>query len=45
MGYEKAHKYAENLKKKILLKIKKHGKNSRNLIDTINLLKKEIFNG
>ena len=26
LGYEKAHNYAYNLKKKILLKLKKHGK-------------------
>ena len=43
LGYEKAHKYAENLKKKILLKIKKHGKNSSNLIDTINFVKERNF--
>ena len=43
LGYEKAHKYAENLKKKILLKIKKHGKNSSNLIDTIKFIKERNF--
>ena len=43
LGYEKAHKYADNLKKKILLKIKKHGKNSSNLIDTINFVKERNF--
>ena len=31
LGYKKAHNYAENLKKKILLKLKKHGKNSEQL--------------
>ena len=45
MGYKKAHKYADNLKKKILLKLKKHGKNAKDLIDTIEFIKKEIFNG
>ena len=35
MGYEKAHNYANNLKKKILLKLKKHGKKARDLSDTI----------
>ena len=43
LGYEKAHKYADNLKKKILLKIKKHGKNSRNLVDTINFVNERNF--
>ena len=38
MGREKAHKYANNLKKKILLKLKKHGKNANNLIDTIEFI-------
>ena len=32
MGYEKAHNYANNLKKKILLKLKKHGKKSKRFI-------------
>ena len=43
LGYEKAHKYADNLKKKILLKIKKHGKHSRNLVDTINFVNERNF--
>ena len=43
LGYKKAHKYAENLKKKILLKLKKHGKNSSNLIETINFIKERNF--
>ena len=43
LGYEKAHKYAENLNKKILLKLKKHGKNSSYLIDTIEFIKKRNF--
>ena len=43
LGYEKAHKYAENLNKKILLKLKKHGRNSGYLIDTIEFIKKRNF--
>ena len=43
LGYKKAHKYAENLKKKILLKLKKHGKNSSNLIETINFIRERNF--
>ena len=43
LGYKKAHKYAENLNKKILLKLKKHGKNSRHLIETINFIKERNF--
>ncbi len=38
MGYKKAHKYAENLKKKILLKLKKHGKKAKDLSDTIEFI-------
>ena len=38
MGYEKAHKYANNLKKKILIKLKKHGKKARDLSDTIEFI-------
>ena len=40
IGYEKTLKYAINLKKKILLKLKKHGKVAKNLIETI-----EFING
>ena len=43
IGYEKAHKFAENLKKKILRKLKKHGKNSNDLIDTIKFIKERNF--
>ncbi len=43
LGFKKAHKYAENLKKKILLKLKKNGKNSDNLIDTIKFIKERNF--
>jgi farnesyl diphosphate synthase len=38
MGHEKAYKYANNLKKKILLKLKKHGKKARDLSDTIEFI-------
>ncbi len=38
MGYEKALIYANNLKKKILLKLKKHGKKAKDLSDTINFI-------
>ena len=38
MGYEKAYKYANNLKKKILLKLKKHGKNAKDLTNTIEFI-------
>ena len=38
-------KYADKLKKNILLKLKKHGKNAKDLIDTIEFIQgKEIFN-
>ena len=38
MGYEKAYKYADKLRKKILLKLKKHGKNAKNLSETIEFI-------
>ena len=38
MGYEKAHNYAKILKKKILLKLKKHGKKAKDLSDTIKFI-------
>ena len=38
MGYKKAFNYADKLKKNILLKLKKHGKNANNLIDTIEFI-------
>ena len=38
MGFEKAHNYANNLKKKILLKLKKHGKKAKDLSDTIEFI-------
>ena len=43
MGREKAYKYANNLKKKILLKLKKHGKNSFEIIDTIEFIQGRKF--
>ena len=38
MGYKKAYKYADNLKRKILLKLKKHGKKAKDLSDTIEFI-------
>ena len=38
MGYKKAYIYASNLKKNILLKLKKHGKNAKDLINTIEFI-------
>ena len=38
MGYAKAYKYANNLKRKILLKLKKHGKNAKDLTNTIEFI-------
>ncbi|MFL2889510.1 MAG: polyprenyl synthetase family protein [Pelagibacteraceae bacterium] len=38
IGYEKAYKYANNLKKNILLKLKKHGKNAKDLSSTIEFI-------
>jgi farnesyl diphosphate synthase len=38
MGYEKTYKYADNLKKNILLKLTKHGKNAKDLINTIEFI-------
>ncbi len=43
MGYEKAVKYANILKKKILLKLKKHGKNANDLSDTIKFILERNF--
>ena len=42
-GYEKAFNYANNLKKKILLKLRKHGKNAKDLIETIEFIQKRNF--
>ena len=38
VGYKKAYNYANNLKKKILLKLKKHGKKAKDLSDTIEFI-------
>ena len=38
MGYEKAYKYANNLKKNILRKLLKHGKNAKDLRETIEFI-------
>ena len=43
MGYENSLKYAINLKKKILLKLKKHGKNANDLSDTIKFVLERNF--
>ena len=43
LGYKKSFKYAEKLKKKILLKLKKHGKNTASLTDTINFILERKF--
>ena len=40
IGYRKTFKYADNLKKKILLKLRKHGKNNKDLLDTIEFILK-----
>ena len=38
MGDKKAHKYAYKLKKKILRKLKKHGKKAQDLTNTIEFI-------
>jgi farnesyl diphosphate synthase len=38
MGEKKSYLYALNLKRKILLKLKKHGKKAKNLINTIEFI-------
>ncbi len=38
MGYENSFKYAEKLKRNILLKLKKHGKKAKDLTDTIKFI-------
>tara|TARA_B100001057_G_scaffold435086_1_gene465183 strand:+ start:62 stop:937 length:876 start_codon:yes stop_codon:yes gene_type:complete len=38
IGYKNTYKYADNLKRKILLKLEKHGKNASDLINTINFV-------
>ena len=43
MGENKAYLYANNLKKKILRKLKKHGKNAEDLINTIEFILERKF--
>jgi farnesyl diphosphate synthase len=43
IGEKKAYLYAFNLKKKILLKLKKHGKKAKNLINTIEFILERNF--
>ena len=43
LGEKKAYLYALNLKKKILLKLKKHGKKANNLINTIEFILERNF--
>ena len=38
LGYEKAYNYAGKLKKNILRKLKKHGKNAKDLTETIEFI-------
>jgi len=43
LGYENTLRYANDLKKKILLKLKKHGKVAKNLIETIEFINERNF--
>ena len=43
IGYEKANNYANNLKKNILLKLRKHGKKANNLSDIIEFILNRNF--
>ena len=43
LGYKKALKHADKLKKKILIKLRKHGKNANDLIDTIEFILERKF--
>ena len=43
IGYKKAYMFAYNLKKNILLKLQKHGKNAKDLTDTIEFILKRNF--
>ena len=43
IGYKNSLSYANNLKKKILLKLKKHGKKAKDLIDTIEFIQGRNF--
>tara|TARA_Y100001958_G_C21187919_1_gene516649 strand:- start:420 stop:1292 length:873 start_codon:yes stop_codon:yes gene_type:complete len=43
IGYKNSIKYADKLKKKILLKLAKHGKNAKDITETINFIIKRNF--
>ena len=43
MGYKKSLRFSEKLKKKILLNLKKHGKNAKDLINTIEFIQNRNF--
>ena len=43
MGYENSLRYADNLMKKILIKLKKHGKDAKNLIETVEFIRGRSF--
>ena len=43
MGEKKAYLYANNLKKNILRKLKKHGKKAKELINTIDFIFERKF--
>ena len=43
LGYKKSFNYADKLQKKILLKLKKHGKNAKDLTDTIEFILNRKF--
>ncbi len=43
LGYKKSFNYADKLQKKILLKLKKHGKNAKDLTDTIQFILSRKF--
>ena len=43
IGEKRAYNYANNLKKKILLKLKKHGKKAKDLINTIEFILERKF--
>ena len=43
LGHKKTIRYTYNLKKKILLKLKKHGKNASDLIKTIEFIHERNF--
>ena len=43
MGYENSLRYADNLMKKILIKLKKHGKDAKKLIETVEFIRGRSF--